>query len=83
LLWIKNRGKFSDYFIYSFFFSSSFRTYLSSISHVGTIAHYTISQLSDTPITLPSLKEQTKIGHFFKSLDDLITLHQRKLLFNK
>ncbi|WP_157794146.1 restriction endonuclease subunit S [Paenibacillus donghaensis] len=32
-----------------------------------------------TPISLPSVEEQTKIGTLFNQLDQLITLHQRKL----
>ena len=79
LLWIKNKGKFHSYFLYEFFFSPTFRNYLGSISHVGTIAHYTITQLSDTPICLPSFEEQKKVGEYFQSLDNLITLHQREL----
>jgi len=78
LLWIKNKGKFHPYFLYEFFFSPTFRNYLGSISHVGTIAHYTITQLSDTPICLPSFEEQKEVGEYFQSLDNLITLHQRK-----
>ena len=78
LLWIKNKGKFHPYFLYEFFFSPTFRNYLGSISHVGTIAHYTITQLSDTPISLPSFEEQKEVGEYFQSLDCLITLHQRK-----
>ena len=78
LLWIKNKGKFHPYFLYEFFFSPTFRNYLGSISHVGTIAHYTITQLSDTPISLPSFEEQKEVGEYFQSLDHLITLHQRK-----
>ena len=78
LLWIKNKGKFHPYFLYEFFFSPTFRNYLGSISHVGTIAHYTITQLSDTPICLPSSEEQKEVGEYFQSLDHLITLHQRK-----
>ena len=78
LLWIKNQGKFYPYFLYEFFFSPIFRNYLASISHVGTIAHYTITQLSDTPICLPSFEEQKKVGEYFQALDHLITLHQRK-----
>ncbi|HIW33181.1 MAG TPA: restriction endonuclease subunit S [Candidatus Paenibacillus intestinavium] len=31
------------------------------------------------PITLPKIEEQKKIGRFFVNLDNLITLHQRKL----
>ncbi|MDW3696298.1 restriction endonuclease subunit S [Enterococcus faecium] len=33
----------------------------------------------EMPIPTPSFEEQTKIGGFFKQLDDTITLHQRKL----
>ena len=79
LLWIKNNEKFESYFVYEFFFSPVFRTYLESISHVGTIAHYTITQLADTPIALPSIEEQKQIGVCFKNLDNLITLHHSKL----
>lgn len=78
LLWIKNQGKFHPYFLYEFFFTPTFRSYLSSISHVGTIAHYTITQLSETPICLPSVGEQQKIGDYFYNIDHLITLHQRQ-----
>lgn len=78
LLWIKNQGRFYPYFLYEYFFSPTFRIYLSSISHVGTIAHYTITQLSKTPISLPDIEEQIKVGEYFESLDRLITLHQRK-----
>ena len=78
LLWIKNQGRFHPYFLYEYFFSPTFRTYLSSISHVGTIAHYTITQLSETPICLPNIEEQIRVGEYFANLDHLITLHQHK-----
>nr|WP_260310483.1 restriction endonuclease subunit S [Lactococcus lactis] len=35
--------------------------------------------IGQVPINVPTLAEQTKIGSFFKQLDDTITLHQRKL----
>ena len=35
--------------------------------------------LADLTVNLPSLKEQTRIGEIFRDLEDLITLHQRKL----
>ena len=30
-------------------------------------------------VPLPNLEEQQKIGEYFRNLDTLITLHQRKL----
>ncbi|MGZ7186017.1 restriction endonuclease subunit S, partial [Streptococcus pyogenes] len=35
--------------------------------------------LEDQKVYVPSEIEQTKIGSFFKQLDDTIALHQRKL----
>lgn len=78
LLWIKNNENLDPYFVYTFFFSPTFTDYLNSVSHVGTIAHYTITQLGETPITLPCVSEQQKIGDYFRNLDFLITLHQHK-----
>ena len=78
LLWIKNNENLDPYFVYTFFFSPTFTDYLNSVSHVGTIAHYTITQLGETPITLPCVSEQQKIGDYFRNLDSIITLHQRK-----
>ena len=79
LLWVKNNEKLVPYFIYTFFFSPAFSDYLNSVSHVGTIAHYTITQLEETPITLPCVSEQQKIGDYFRNIDSLITLHQHEL----
>ncbi|WP_415634604.1 restriction endonuclease subunit S [Oenococcus sp.] len=38
-----------------------------------------ISQFSQFIVKMPSVNEQVQIGSFFKSLDDLITVNQRKL----
>ncbi len=78
LLWVKHSDELEPFFVYEYFYSPSFRSYLGSISHVGTIAHYTITQLSNTPISLPSVAEQKKIGRYFRTLDHLIDLYQRK-----
>ena len=37
------------------------------------------SVLIEMPIPYPGLKEQLKIGEYLTKLDNLITLHQRKL----
>jgi type I restriction enzyme S subunit len=45
----------------------------------STIKRLYNKNILDTPISLPRPKEQKKIGQFFIELDNLITLHQRKL----
>ncbi|WP_437341644.1 restriction endonuclease subunit S, partial [Clostridium butyricum] len=37
------------------------------------------SVFREMPIPSPAIEEQTKIGEFFQGIDNLITLHQRKL----
>ncbi|WHZ03398.1 restriction endonuclease subunit S [Neobacillus sp. YX16] len=79
LIWLKSANKIDGYFIYSFFVTPQLRKYISSITHIGTISHYTIEQAKDTPIILPERVEQTLIGNFFKQLDETIALYQQEL----
>lgn len=78
LLWLKSANKVSGYFLYTFFSTTVFRNYVNSITHIGTISHYTIEQAKSTPIIIPKLTEQKQIGSFFQNLDNLIALHQKK-----
>jgi len=79
LLWFKIREAVDSHYLYTFFSSEPFRRYLRSISHIGTIAHYTVEQAKSTPLRLPkTAPEQTQIGGYFRELDSLIGLHQRK-----
>lgn len=77
LLWLKN-NKFNGYFLYTFFFSEPFKKHIKSISHTGTIAHYTIEQAKATPINTCCDEEQSTIGNYFQKLDALINQHQKK-----
>ena len=45
----------------------------------GTIKHLNQNILVDFPVLMPSKTEQEAIGEYFSQLDNLITLHQRKL----
>ncbi|MFR1820583.1 MAG: restriction endonuclease subunit S [Lactococcus petauri] len=79
LIWLKNSEVIDGNFLYNFFISPIFKKYIKSVSHIGTISHYTIEQAKETPIKLPSFTEQQKIGVIFKQLNNTLTLHQRKL----
>lgn len=52
---------------------------LTKLTQVGAIPSYNSSDVEDITICIPKLYEQAKIGEFFKKLDNLISLHQRKL----
>lgn len=45
----------------------------------STIKRLYNDNILNTAITLPSVEEQQKIGAYFENLDNLITLHQRKV----
>ena len=72
LLWFKISEQIHSYLLYTYFSTAIFRRYLTSVTHIGTIAHYTIEQAKDTPVTLPTLPEQTKIANFLTAVDGRI-----------
>lgn len=55
------------------------RTGLYKIADTSTIPQINNKHIEPYEISLPEIKEQQKIGIFFKQLDDTITLHQSKL----
>lgn len=79
LLWIKNIKNINGYFLYTFFLTRVFRNYIESITHIGTISHYTIEQAKSTPAAIPDHAEQQKIGEYFQKLDQLISQSQQKI----
>ena len=55
------------------------RKYLVSVSTQTALTGITTDGYFGTTLVLPSVEEQHKISDYFKSLDHLITLHQREL----
>ena len=52
---------------------------LTKLTQVGALPSYNASDVEDVCICIPDRAEQEVIGKYFKQLDNLITLHQRKL----
>ena len=52
---------------------------LTTLVQVGALPSYNAGDVESMEIKLPKLAEQYQIGAYFRQLDDLITLHQRKL----
>ena len=52
---------------------------LYKIADTSTIPQINNKHIEPYEITLPKTDEQQEIGEFFKSLDNLIILHERKL----
>ncbi len=55
------------------------RKYLVSVSTQTALTGMTTEGYFGATLTLPSVEEQQKISSYFKNLDHLITLHQRKI----
>lgn len=51
---------------------------LTKLTQVGALPSYNASDVEDVCISIPDKAEQEVIGKYFKQLDKLITLHQRK-----
>ena len=79
IIWFQNGTKIDgDFFLYSFF-GKTIQDFINESAGTGTVGTYTIESGKKTPISLPEMKEQQLIGTYFRNLDNLITLHQRKL----
>ena len=71
LLCIKKNDVVMTKYLYHYFLSQEFKDYLMGITHDATIAHYTISQIKDTPIPVPSIDKQKKIVEILDKFEDL------------
>ena len=79
IIWFKNNNKIDDNFLYYSFVGSKIQNFINEKSGVGTVGTYTIQSGKETPIMLTNNNEQSKISNLMSNLDNLITLHQRKL----
>ena len=71
LLCIQKSKEFNSRFLYHYFLSTEFRKYLENITHNATIAHYTISQIENTPVPLPLLDVQNRIVNVLDNFEKI------------
>ncbi|MCT0078688.1 restriction endonuclease subunit S [Lactococcus lactis subsp. lactis] len=74
-----NTDYFDNYYILTLINSDVFRKEALNNSTGTTRKRIGLVTLGNLPMMIPSFEEQKKIGSFFKQLDDIIALHQRKL----
>ncbi|GAK03913.1 type I restriction-modification system, specificity subunit S [Geomicrobium sp. JCM 19037] len=79
IIWFKNKNNLDGYFLYYSFVNNEIQKFVHDVAGTGTVGTYTIENGKRTPILFPSKQEQTKIGNFFKQLDDTIALHEKEL----
>ncbi|WP_304973373.1 restriction endonuclease subunit S [Faecalibaculum rodentium] len=75
----KTSHEVDDHFLWYWFKSDHFKRLVESLQEGGVRLYFYFDKLQKGELWLPPIEEQRKIGGYFKSVDNLITLHQRKL----
>ena len=78
---VKDENETDSKYLFQFLKAPFLMDYVSKKATGGTIKHLNQNILVDFPIATPSRAEQVRIGEYFSTLDDLITLHQREFAF--
>ena len=76
---IKDEKKVDNKYLFQYLKAPFLMDYVDKKATGGTIKHLNQNILVDFPVVMPSKAEQEAIGVYFQQLDNLITLHQRKL----
>ena len=72
------KEKISEDYLITYSNSPEYRKIIMAKKNGSTQVHIRNGEFLNIDIPLPSYKEQREIGEYFKNLDHLITLHQRK-----
>lgn len=72
-------AELSNIYLFQVFSSELFLAYYTQSGTGSTMKSLSQGVISNFKISLPCIDEQKKIGDYLKNVDDLITLHQRKL----
>ena len=75
----KTSDDVDDRLLWHWFKSPDFQKLIWQLQEGGVRLYFYYDKLCMGEVSLPSLEEQRKIGKFFDTLDNLITLHQHEL----
>ena len=76
---VRDENETDRKYLFQFLKAPFLMDYVAQKATGGTIKHLNQNILVDFPIAMPSKAEQIRIGEYFTNIDNLITLHQRKL----
>ena len=76
---IKDETEVDNKYLFQYLKAPFLMDYVDKKATGGTIKHLNQNILVDFPVLMPSKAEQEAIGVYFERLDNLITLHQRKV----
>ena len=74
---VPHQNELNTYFIYSC--TTYLKRYAETVAGGSTFLEISKKMMEKMTLFVPVIEEQKKVGVFYKKLDDLITLHQRKL----
>ena len=80
---LKDENEMDGKYLFQYLKAPFLMDYVSQKATGGTIKHLNQNILVDFPVVMPEKAEQEKIGQYFEGIDNLITLHHRKLIFFK
>ena len=75
----KTSEDIDDRYLWHWFKSNNFKKLIEQYQEGGVRLYFYYDKLCMCSLPTPSIQEQIKIGRYFDNLDNLITLHQRKL----
>ena len=77
---IRTNTKADINFVYQYFISDKFRSYVDTVNTSSGIPHISAQQIKDSKVGFPpKIQEQQKIASCLSSLDEIITTHSQKL----
>lgn len=83
IMFRNSKMEIEPYFLNYYYQTFKFKKKIEEITTGNTIKHILASDMQEFVVDYADYEEQKQIGEYFRTLDHLITLHQRKLFYGK